>query len=617
MASRPGILTDWPWKSLGDFKYVILAPWVVHSIYSFVVKEEKERDLTSVLIFPSILLRLLHNQIWISVSRYQTAKGKKRVVDKCIEFDQVDRERDWDDQVLLYGIITYSINMGVAGASNMPIWRTDGVVLTMILHAGPVEFLYYWLHRALHHHYLYSRYHSHHHSSIVTQPISSVIHPFAEILAYYLLFLIPILASIFSGTASVASAVGYIFYIDFMNNLGHCNFEIIPKSLFSFCPPLKYLMYTPSFHSLHHTQFRTNYSLFMPFYDYIYGTMDKCCDQLHEASLAKPQDSPALVHLTHFTTPDSIYHLRLGFASLASRPSSSSASSFLWIFYPLTYLFMVFACFFGRSFVAERNSFKNLVSQTWIIPRFRKHYLLESETTAINDLIEEAIAEAEARGSKVLSLGLLNQAKELNRNGQIYIEKHPQLKVKLVDGSSLAAAVVINSIPKGTMQVLLNGKFNKVAKAIASALCLRGTQIVVLDEEGYGKVGLQNEKVMVSKSYDQKIWLVGDEISEKEQLQAPKGTLFIPFTQFPIRRIRKDCFYQITPAMLSPDSLHNLDSCENWLPRRAMSAWRIAGIIHALEEWKVNECGESIFSIHRVWEASLHHGFRPLSIVYS
>jgi hypothetical protein len=35
-----------------------------------------------------------------------------------------------------------------------------------------VEFLYYWLHRALHHHYLYSRYHSHHHSSIVTEPIT-------------------------------------------------------------------------------------------------------------------------------------------------------------------------------------------------------------------------------------------------------------------------------------------------------------------------------------------------------------------------------------------------------------------------------------------------------------
>lgn len=41
-----------------------------------------------------------------------------------------------------------------------------------LLHAGPVEFIYYWLHRALHHHFLYTRYHSHHHGSIVTEPIT-------------------------------------------------------------------------------------------------------------------------------------------------------------------------------------------------------------------------------------------------------------------------------------------------------------------------------------------------------------------------------------------------------------------------------------------------------------
>lgn len=62
--------------------------------------------------------------------------------------------------------------MLVPESSHMPLWRTDGVLITALLHAGPVEFLYYWLHRALHHHFLYSRYHSHHHSSIVTEPIT-------------------------------------------------------------------------------------------------------------------------------------------------------------------------------------------------------------------------------------------------------------------------------------------------------------------------------------------------------------------------------------------------------------------------------------------------------------
>ena len=40
-----------------------------------------------------MLWRLIHSQIWISYSRYRTAK--LRIVDKSIEFEQVDRERDW------------------------------------------------------------------------------------------------------------------------------------------------------------------------------------------------------------------------------------------------------------------------------------------------------------------------------------------------------------------------------------------------------------------------------------------------------------------------------------------------------------------------------------------
>ena len=77
-----------------------------------------------------------------------------------------------DDQILLSGIIYYLGVNTLPGASHLPIWRTDGVIITILLHVGPVEFLYYWFHRALHHHYLYSYYHSHHHSSIVTEPIT-------------------------------------------------------------------------------------------------------------------------------------------------------------------------------------------------------------------------------------------------------------------------------------------------------------------------------------------------------------------------------------------------------------------------------------------------------------
>ncbi|GLT73055.1 hypothetical protein SLA2020_449410 [Shorea laevis] len=596
MATKPGILTDWPWQSLGSFKYVILVPWAVHGTYSFMVKGEKERDIGYLLIFPFLLVRMLHNQIWISLSRYRTAKGNNRIVDKGIEFDQVDRERNWDDQILFNGLLFYIGYMTLPKSHNIPFWRSDGMLITSLLHAGPVEFLYYWLHRALHHHYLYSRYHSHHHSSIATEPITSVIHPFAEHIVYFMLFAIPLLTTVQTGTASIASFVSYVTYIDFMNNLGHCNYELIPKRLFSIFPPLKYFMYTPSFHSLHHTQFRTNYSLFMPIYDYMYGTMDKSTDSLYEASLKRPQESPDVVHLTHLTTPESIYHLRLGFASLASRPHTSKwYVSLMW---PVTLLWsLILTWNYGRTFVLESITFQKLKLQSWVVPRYNIQYMLKWRRESLNSLIEEAILDAELRGVKVLSLGLLNQGEELNKNGELYIQKYPQLKIKLVDGSSLVVAVVVNSIPKGTTQVFLRGNLTKVTYAIADALSEMGIQVAIPYKDEYEKLQLslttksQNNLILLASNFaDQKTWLVGDGWNEDEQLKASKGTLFIPFSQFPPKKIRKDCFFHSTPAMITPPSLNNMHSCENWLPRRVMSAWR------------------------DVWRACLRHGFHSLMV---
>ncbi|XP_062001763.1 very-long-chain aldehyde decarbonylase CER1-like [Rosa rugosa] len=620
MASTLGILTDWPWTPLGSFKYVVLAPWVIHSTYSYMFGEEGT-DLFYVLVFPFLLWRMLHNQIWISLSRYQTAKGKGTIVDKGLEFEQVDRERDWDDQIIFNGMLFYIGRflakrfLPRALTDDLPIWRGDGLVMTMLLHAGPVEYLYYWLHRALHHHFLYSRYHSHHHSSIVTEPITSVTHPFAEHITYFMLFAIPMVATLLIGTASISSYFVYITYIDFMNNLGHCNFEFIPNWIFSLFPPLKYLIYTPSYHSLHHTQFRTNYSLFMPVYDYIYGTMDKSSDTLYESSLRK-EESPDVVHLTHLTTTESIYRLPLAFASLASNPHTSTW--YLWLLWPVTLWSLMLTWIFGRSFVIERQRFDKHRLQTWVIPKYSLQYLLSWKNEAINRAIEDAILEAEQMGVKVISLGLFNQGERLNNNGGIYVQRNPRLKIKVVDGGSLAVGVILNSIPKGTTQVLLAGNLTKVAYALAFSLCQRDIQVVTLQQAEYLKLtkslNAAEGKVVHDRSYAQKVWLVGDGLSKKEQLSAPKGTIFVPFSQFPPKQLRRDCFYHYTPAMKIPKSLENVYSCENWLPRRVMSAWRIAGIVHALEGWHEHECGYTMSSIDKVWQATLRHGFQPLNL---
>ncbi|KAM3310169.1 hypothetical protein ACQJBY_031078 [Aegilops geniculata] len=617
MATNPGLFSEWPWKRLGSLKYMVLAPWTVHGLHLVATKGWREADLGYILILPSMVLRALHNQAWITVSRLQNARGKRQIVDRGIEFEQVDREGNWDDQIILSAILLLLGAMYLPGGQHIPLWRTDGAVLLAVLHAGPVEFLYYWFHRALHHHFLYTRYHSHHHASIVTEPITSVIHPFAELLAYQLLFSIPMITCALTGTASIITFEIYLIYIDFMNNMGHCNFEFVPCWPFKWFPPLKYLIYTPSFHSLHHTQFRTNYSLFMPFYDYIYNTMDKSSDTLHENSLQDKEKELDVVHITHLTNLQSIYHIRPGFAQYASRPYTSTWQ--IWIMWPVSWLSMVLTWVYGSWFTVERNVMKELNIQSWAVPRYNFHYGLNWEKEAINSLIVKAIWEADKKGAKVVSLGLLNQAQNLNGSGELYLQKFARLCVKLVDGTSLAAAVVFNNIPQGTDQVLLAGHISKVAHVVAASLCKKNIKVIMTNKQDYRVLkpkipeGVAHN-LLISKTSTAKVWLIGDGLDDAEQLRAPKGTRFIPYSQFPPRKVSRECYtYSMTPAMIVPKTLKNVHSCENWLPRRVMSAWRVAGIVHALEGWNEHECGETVLDMDKVWSAAIKHGFHPVA----
>ncbi|KAI5013875.1 hypothetical protein ZWY2020_051270 [Hordeum vulgare] len=616
MATNPGLCSEWPWKSLGSFKYIVLAPWVAHTLHLVTSKGWRQVDLGYILILPAIILRVLHNQAWITLSRFQNARGKRQIVNRGIEFEQIDREHNWDDQIILSAILMLLGVMYMPGAQNLPLWRTDGAVLMALLHAGPVEFLYYWFHRALHHHFLYKRYHSHHHASIVTEPVTSVIHPFAEVLAYQVLFAIPMTICELSGTASIVPFFIYMTYIDFMNNMGHCNFELVPHWLFKCIPLLKYLMYTPSFHSLHHTQFRTNYSLFMPFYDYIYNTMDKASDKLYENSLKDKEKEVDVVYLTHLTDLQSIYHIRPGFAQYASKPYTSMWQ--LWIMWPVSWTSMVLTWVYGSWFTVERNVMKNLSIQLWVIPRYNFHYRLNWEKEAINNLIGKAICEAERKGTRVVTLGLLNQALSLNGSGELYVQKYPKCRVRLVDGTSLAAAVVTNSIPHGTDQIVLAGSISKVARAVAAALCRKNVKVIMINMRDYEflkpKIPADTAgNLLLSTTGTAKVWVIGEGLDVAEQLRAPKGTRFIPYSQFPPRTIRKDCYtYSTTPAMGLPKTLQNVHSCENWLPRRVMSAWRVAGIVHALEGWNEHELGDTVLDMDRVWSAAMLHGFRQI-----
>jgi len=108
----------------------------------------------------------------------------------------------------------------------------------------------------------------------------------------------------------------------------------------------------------------------MPFYDYMYNTMDKSSDVLYEQSLKVTDETPDLVHLTHMTTLKSTYHLRIGIASIASKPSDNPVW-YSWMIWPVEWLPMVLTWVYGSSaFAIERLQMKKFKMQTWTIPRY-------------------------------------------------------------------------------------------------------------------------------------------------------------------------------------------------------------------------------------------------------
>ncbi|KAK7815437.1 protein cer1-like 1 [Quercus suber] len=66
-------------------------------------------------------------------------------------------------------------------------------------------------------------------------------------------------------------------------------------------------------------------------------------------------------------------------------------------------------------------------------------------------------------------------------------------------------------------------------------------KVATLHEVEYMKLNKALDKksvssLILSKTYAQKIWLVGDGLTEEEQLKVRKETLFIPYSQSPPKK---------------------------------------------------------------------------------
>lgn len=125
------------------------------------------------------------------------------------------------------------------------------------------DFLYYWMHRAMHTRWLYKRVHSVHHRIKTPWAITGLyMHPLEYVLTGGLMILGPLLLGSHLVTALVWIVVRQLEAAE-----GHCGYAF-PWSPLSWLPGSE----GAAHHDLHHARVRVNYAGFLAVWDKVFGT---------------------------------------------------------------------------------------------------------------------------------------------------------------------------------------------------------------------------------------------------------------------------------------------------------------------------------------------------------
>ena len=206
---------------------------------------------------------------YMALSRSSLAE-KTRVVRRVVPEEQRDRESHWP----LYHLVVFFEVLLICSLGLMddiPLFNLTGILVMLVFHVTFIEFIYYWVHYAMHFRTIYKAMHKHHHRSVVTEPTTSITFLWFEHAIYDIMFALPVLFILYLGVGSYAAIALYSWGFDVFNYTGHSNFEFFPRAWMK--SDWKWIIYTPSYHSIHHTNPYHNYSLFLPWTDVLFGTV--------------------------------------------------------------------------------------------------------------------------------------------------------------------------------------------------------------------------------------------------------------------------------------------------------------------------------------------------------
>ncbi|XP_042001024.1 very-long-chain aldehyde decarbonylase CER3-like isoform X1 [Salvia splendens] len=629
----------WPWEFLGSYKYALYVIFLAKDMYtrfqqdrikdSWTLDTLKDSWILHILILS--MLRLIMYQSWTSYSNMLFLTRNSRIIKKGVDFKQIDKEWHWDNFILLQAMVANLVISMFPTIGEHHVWNKSGFITTILFHIAISEPVFYTIHKCFHGDYLFSHYHFLHHSSAVPQAYTAGHATFLEHLLLMMVIGIPIIGTFLIGYGSLSLIYCYVLTFDFLRCLGHSNVEIIPYQTFEAIPFLKYIILTPTYHSLHHAEMGTNYCLFMPLFDALGNTLNRKSWKMHKRNYlnsGKNGRVPDFVFLAHAVDMSSSLHAPFVNRSAASMPYYTRFYTIP--FLPVAFLVMLAMWVKSRTFLISFYHIRGRLHQTWAVPRFGfqlflLQYFLPFAAKGINKHIEEAILRANRLGVKVISLAALNKNEALNGGGTLFVNKHPNLRVRVVHGNTLTAAVILNEIPEHASEVFLTGATSKLGRAIALYLCRKKVRVLMLTLSTERFKNIQEEApadcakflVQITKyqaAQNCKTWIVGKWITPREQMLAPSGTHFHQFVVPPILQFRRDCTYGDLAAMKMPDDVQGFGSCEYTMERGVVHACHAGGVVHALEGWTHHEVGAiDVNRIDLVWKAAIKHGLKPVS----
>ncbi|CAN4086509.1 unnamed protein product [Withania somnifera] len=516
-------------------------------------------------------LRGLVHQLWNTYSNMlflnHTGRG---VSQQGIDFEQIDNGQlpypssdCWIVRVLEFPFPGQSSTPGCKGAYFLSHTSYNDLRATVLLDA-----------QILHSPHLFPLHHWHHHESKDTHPFTA---GHATLLDYLLLCVvvgIPTLGTAFIGYGSISVMYGYILAFDFLRCLGYSNVEIFPHSLYQRSRCCRY-------HSLYHQEMKTSFCLFMPLYDMLGNTLNSASLEPSKRNKFK-DNAPHFVFLAHIVDIMLSMHAPFLFRL------------FLLPIWPFAFVVVLGMWLNSKTLLCNFYSIRGRLNQTRVVPRAGFQYFLPFAAEGVNKLIEEAILRA-------------------GRSGTLFVNKHPNLKIRMVHGNTFTAAVILNEIPRDVNKVFLSGATSKLGRAIALYLARRRVRVLMLTQSSERFMKIQREAPVECQKYLVQTWIIGKWSTPREQSWAPSGTHFYQFVVPPIITFRRDCIYGQLAAMRLPKDVTGVGTCEYSMGRGIVHACHAGGLVHLLKGWTHHEVGAiEVDQTDVVWEAALKHGLKPL-----